>query len=234
MNFYYPILDVGDNIEAWEKSLEQAIPKILPTFFSKSKRFSWIQSYSSLSLIDYMGIYEEGDWWALTIVKVDFLDKPSIIIFLPITGIISNQLQASDDENIAFGIKTESAFYGIRNWKIIDAFLGTGFLIQLSKLFYKNEDVCDYIDLHKSKIGIFDFHLKNDAPNNLWERKMGIKFLPSGEAQINYENSYSLIFPTQVTSRRLFDLESPNLIGYITYSAQTIDQDFLIAVLQKQ
>ncbi len=231
MKNLYPLFKIEDNVDAWEKLLEQAIPKIQPAFFLTSQRFNKLKGNLSVSLVDYLGIYEEGDWWVLTVLKFETLDKSTVYIFLPLTSIIPNQQEMIADENIAFGIETESSFYGKRNWKIVEA---TSLLPEISKLFYIEEPICDFIELHQGKFGGFDFHLKEKLQKELWRIETKVEFLPSGETQIKYKNSYSLIFPIYLAPVNSLELDSPGTIGYITYSTNSNEQNLLIALLKVQ
>jgi hypothetical protein len=67
--FSYPIFKVEDNVETWEGVLAEAIPEINPLYFEKNPRFRGLGKIKSKVMLDYMSIYEEGDWWVLTVIK---------------------------------------------------------------------------------------------------------------------------------------------------------------------
>ena len=65
----YPGFELEDTVEALEDILVKAIPEINLQYFDTNPRFINVEKIASLSLVDYLGIYEEGDWWALSILK---------------------------------------------------------------------------------------------------------------------------------------------------------------------
>lgn len=127
--FTTPIFQVEDDIEAWERLLETAIPQIPPQYFPTNARFKSLGNISSSMLVDYMGLYEEGDWWVLTIIKITDLYGLSKYLFLPLTSRIDGASGGDLDDslifgldNVAFELETFSQLYGRRRWQIFDAF----------------------------------------------------------------------------------------------------------------
>lgn len=66
----YPIFKIDDTAEAGEDILSKAVSEMSPLYFKKHPRFKKLGAVTSPILINYMRVYEEGDGWNLTIVRV--------------------------------------------------------------------------------------------------------------------------------------------------------------------
>lgn len=215
----YPVFKIEDNVSAWEGILETALVQLGHLYFSKNTRFPNLGEISEAHYVDHLGIYEEGDWWALTIISVKNKSREAYHLFLPLFGAINTQPE--NNENVAFGIITESGSYGRREWKLLDAFTDDDFRKKLLHLFLPWDDRLNaYTEISERGTGKFSFHLKHGYDKEI--RPIGKDFLrvtSSGNTLVKYENGFRLIFPQTLQRKDISILEkSDHIIGWITYS----------------
>ncbi len=189
----YPIFDATDNVEAWEKLLARAIPLMNPLYFAANPRFKGLGPVTHAELLDYLGVYDEGDWWVLTIIATTDTNGQVHHIFLPLTT-----KERASDSDIAFGVETVSAFHGKRSWKIIDAFGEQAFIFKLLHLFETWEHVPEdhsnaCTAFHEGEAGKFVFHAPGSFQmNQLSHMSASIEITASGELRLTYADRYRL------------------------------------------
>jgi hypothetical protein len=229
--YIYPTFKVEDDVHAWERFLVQAIPKIAQQYFPANPRFKDLGQITSPSLVDYMGIYEEGDWWALTIIKVnDSIGSPRYL-FIPLMadspaapGSLMSDRFLPGISTIAFIIETDSQFYGSRSWVVFDALADPTFRYKLLYFFLQKENVANnqvnaYITVNISGLGQFDFHLKDDVRIRMEKiRSSALRITRSGDTLVKY-GAYRLVIPQTLATVNTWELEtSGGVVGWITYS----------------
>jgi len=109
-----------------------------------------------------LGIYEEGDRWTLTIIETT-IKGATQYLFFPLAEGTPQDSRNPEYGKPAFGIETNSAVYGKRNWQVFDAFADGVFISKLCNLFLPQLEVPEnhvnaYIDNQGSGLGSFIFH----------------------------------------------------------------------------
>lgn len=201
----YPIFEIGENIELLQKILPSAIPQIDSRYFQVNRRFNIFEENLSKDLIDYMSIYEEGDWWCLTVVKITLNDNQTNYIFLPLTlGIADYESPTAytlfDTQSPVAGVVTNSSFYGKRNWILYDAVSDTIFCKKLIYLFLPHKNIPEehpnaYAVIQDTGYGgKFDFHLlKEITHKDIKTREMLVEFTGNNDFSIKYNNIHQII-----------------------------------------
>ena len=243
--YTYPTFKVEDNVHAWERQLAQAIPQIGPRFFSSNPRFRRLGEIAAPTLVDYMGIYEEGDWWVITIIKTGSPNGTPRYSLFPLTDDTFRVLGSPlvriflGSRDIAFGLETDSQFHGHRQWKLVDALAAPAFWVKLLFLFPLLEEKYEhwlhtYITVHESGIGTFNFHLKEDIQERVREiRGIAIKVTRSDDTLIKYGRAFQLVLPLALPSADTSALEtSEAVIGWITYTGPQ-NTDLLVGTLKR-
>ena len=169
MEWDYPVFKVDEFFDNQLSIFKEAVPKIDPRYFGLNARFCSLGQISSPMLVDYIGIYEEGDGWVLTIVKV-IINNSTQYLFLPFTADMSrlesppNNTQVQTFGKAAFGFETNSPMYGKRQWQVFDAFADDQFYQKLTDLFFpwngSDDPVNAYTTIYESGIGKFTFRTK--------------------------------------------------------------------------
>jgi len=241
MEWTYPVFKVDEFFENKLPVFKQAVPKIDPRYFGYNSRFHSLGQVLSLSLVDYMGIYEEGDSWVLTVVKVN-INNSAQYLFLPFTTDTPqpesspNNIQIHTFGKAAFGFETNSPTYGKRQWQVFDAFTDYMFYQKLINLFLPWENVSQthvnaYMTVYESGVGKFTFQTKHEQKIPLlrfWKYEfMGSYFV------IKWDNFHLDLYQTLPTMVDIKALEtSPDVIGWITYSGAE-DLQLIIGILYK-
>jgi hypothetical protein len=229
---FRPTFKVTRNIEAYEHILDKAVSEINLLYFETNSRFKGLGKISSPTLVDYMGIYEEGDWWALTVIKVTDSNHLPKYLFLPLTT--RNVSSVSFEEGTlpfdlgkaVFDLETHSETEGVFNMEMIDAFTDIHFYWKLINLFlpWKNipsNHVNAYTTIHESGIGKFTFHSpQNFQLNRSYMSGVLPKLTNTGDMSLQYGDSYQLVLHKFLSDTDdINSLQStPNLLGWITYS----------------
>lgn len=240
----YPTFEIGENAELWQEILPIAIPQIGSKYFQANLRFKIFEKILSKDLIDYMSIYEEGDWWCLTVIKITFNDNQIKYIFLPLSaGAADYESPAKftlfDNQNPVIGMVTNSTIYGKRSWVLYDAVSDVAFCKKLINLFLPHKNIPEnhpnaYTVIQKTGFGgKFDFHLLNE--NNFKEvnhTKMIIEFTENNDISVKYNNIYQLVLHkyAQPVNNISHLKKEENLIGYITYSNPSLPE-LLVGIL---
>ena len=242
----YPIFKVNEDVDAWEKFLPRAVSQINPRYFDKNPRFKRESQVSKAVLLGYSSIYEEGDWWALTIIELTIKNGIHKYVFLPLTAqnahakLAQNNSGLTGLDSVAFGLETKSGFFGKRSKKIVDAFSDISFCIKLIQLFSTQkdkleEDVNAYTVIHDGGTGQFTFQaLKNLQPE--WDARQGIsmEFNEWGDLLLKYGDVYRLTIhqalPFTVGSGDTQELKSP--LGQIAYRGMDA-LELLIGTLER-
>ncbi len=242
----YPIYKTEDDVTAWEVLLARAITEINPLYFETNPRFKGIRRIRSSNLVDYLGIYEEGDWWVLTIIEVILEDRKTEYVFLPLTARASGAKVALPDKlpagiaQPAFGLQTRSEFHGVRSWKVVDAFSDPGFHQKMLALFLPWENVPEthvnaYVEMHEYGLGKFIFQANDDLQTWWNERnttlQISIRFTEANEVVLHYGDVYRLNvygvlpeFDREVLERSL------EVVGWIDYRGNK-QPEWLISVV---
>jgi hypothetical protein len=246
---HYPIFKIDDTGEARDNILSQAVAEIDPLYFETNPRFKGMGKSSSPILVDCMLVYEEGDRWDLTIVRVLDTNGQSKYLFLPLVADIESEMTTKisqfvpiDLGDVAFGLETHSQLMGTRNWKVVDAFSDFGFIMKLINLFLSRERLDPnhpnaYTEIRDRGIGRFVFHFSPDFQKG-WKHSFGIGILPehteTGEISLEYGGLYRLVINSILpTATDIVSLQSaPNVAGWIIYSGPQTP-DLLIGVLEK-
>ena len=244
----YSAYKVADDVAAWEGVLARTIAEINPLYFELNPRFKGIRRITSSRLVDYLGVYEEGDWWVLVIVEVVLENHRAKYLFLPLTAQASSVEVTLNDRMPAglaypaFEIQTSSEFHGIRNWKMVDAFSDSGFHEKMLFLFLSCENVPEthvnaYVELHKSGLGKFVFQTSGDLQTWLDKRhaplKVSIEFSVANEMMIHYGDTYRLSVHGRIPDADSGMLTQPSKIaGRITYQGAQM-AELVIGVLIK-
>ena len=231
----YQIFKVDEGTEGLLNVLEQAIPQINPQYFLVNPRFAHLTKVTSCSLVDYMGVYESGDLWVLTIIKINHLDSATNYIFLRsllvLRALIINRKIHEDlpiglDISVSFGTETNSKAYGVKNGHY-DALADIQFQRTIQRLFSTD----NWLDIKKSGKGQFNFKLPKTSTNSDWNRlkdAFRISDKRNGCMYLNYHNTYQIEFSTPL---RIYDtniLSSPDVLGEIVYKG---DNDLSVGVI---
>jgi hypothetical protein len=194
-----------------------------------------------------MGICEEGNWWALTIVEVLDAGGQPKYLFLPLCAqIIGQEAPPSDAlpsgiENTVFELETSSESYGVRNWQMVDAFSDIGFHMKLINLFLPwhnlpHNHINAHTEFHESGVGKFRFKSSNGFASD-WNYGKGVyvELTNKGDMSLQYGSS------CQLTIYRLLPIldsiatlqSSQDVLGWIAYSgAQNLQ--LLVGVLRNR
>lgn len=236
MEWTYPVFQVDEFFENKLPIFKQAVPRIHPRYFWLNSRFHSLGQVSSPSLVDYLGIYEEGDGWVLTIVKA-IIKNSTQYLFLPLVlDIPSSSAGPSNSEfgKPAFGFETNSPMYGMRQWQVIDAFADYKFYQKLTNLFLPLEGIPEnnvnaYVTLYKSGVGSFLFQTKSEQKIPLLQDGK-YEFMESCFV-IKWDNFRLDLYQTLPSLVDIDTLKaSPDVIGWITYSGEE-DLQLIIGVL---
>jgi len=221
----YPTFKVDEGTKGLLSVLEQAIPQIKPQYFSVNPRFADLAKVTSCSLVDYMGVYESGDLWVLTIIKINHLDGATNYIFLPLSSRIAGvdyQPQIHEDLPIglnisAFGKETNSKEYGLRKWELYDALADIEFQRTILRLFSTD----NWLDIMKSEKGQFNFQASKDLPPipdwNKLKNAFRISDKRHGCIFLNYHNAYQIEFSAILNKNDTNILSLPDVLGEIVY-----------------
>jgi hypothetical protein len=242
----YPIFEVEENAFLKQKILPTAIPQTDSRYFQINRRFNISEDIVSKELIDCMGIYEEGDWWCLTVIKIIISDDQFKYIFLPLTSGIVNVESPTlkglfDNQSPLVGLITNSAFYGERHWILYDAIANVDFVQKLIYLFFPTKGIPEnHPNLHTviqdtEFGGKFDFHLLTEiTTKEIKNMEMSLEFIENNNFSINYENTHQIILYRYLREiKDVTDLiNKENVIGYITYSNLSLPE-LLIGILVK-
>jgi len=234
----YPVFEVEENAFLRQKILSTAIPQTDSKYFQINRRFniSDEERIVSKELVDCMGIYEEGDWWCLTVVKIKFSDNQVKYIFLPLSsGIVNTEAPTIkglfDNQSSLIGLITKSAFYGERHWVLFDAIADLKFLQQLMYLFFPTDPYTVLLDTEFG--GKFNFYLPTQiSMKEISTSNMSMEFKEGHDISIKYNETHQIILYKDMKpiSDVLSLQEKENLIGYITYSNPLLSE-LLIGVL---
>jgi len=220
----YPIFQVDEVVESRGPEYKQIIPNVSPRYFFSNPRFRSLGQVSFPSLIDYMGINEEGNRWTLTIIEVVINDTTQYL-FLPLAQSIHPEPRNSEYGRPAFGVETSSAFYGKRQWQVFDAFAHELFYQKLCNLFFPHEGIPEnhvnaYIDVQESGIGTFNFHAKHELGEPIYMKGGKIELIESDlwiKFALHNLRIYQLL-PTKI-DRKLLE-ESPDIAGWVEYTGK--------------
>jgi hypothetical protein len=242
-NSTYPSFEVNDNVKAWERLLADAIPGIHPRYFEQNPRYKGMGEVRLPVLVDYMGLYEEGDWWVLTIVEVRVGEGRAIHLFLPFVAVIpgisdTDRALPSGLDAIAFELVTHSAAHGPRQWKVVDAFADDGFRRKMFDMFLETAGSDEkagnaYTVIHESGIGKFNFQSFHDLRGR-WDNTAGtsVELTATGDTVVRCCGSLRMIFNQTLSingSHSNMPAQSKQL-GQISYRGIQ-NPEFLVAVL---
>jgi hypothetical protein len=219
----YPIFNVDEVVASRGLDYKEIVPHISSRYFFSNPRFRSLGQISFPRLMDYMGVYEEGNRWTLTIIEAA-INEASYYFFLPLTEGIPPDSRNPEYGKPAFGIQTNSPMYGVRQWQVFDAFADRHFIEKLYRLLYAaggSEDHSnDYTDVQESGIGYFRFHVKHDLHEPLQYYDAGV--VSKRSTFVLRLGGYNLeIYQTLPTidNTRLLE-ESPDVAGWIDYSGE--------------
>jgi len=232
----YPIFKVDEVVRSRGPEFKEFIPHIGPRYFFSNSRFRSLGQISFPRLIDYMGIYEEGTGWTLTIIET-LINRTTQFLFLPLTQGISSELRNLEYGKPAFGIETNSEFYGKRNWQVFDAFADRFFYQKLCNLFLAWRNVPEnhvnaYVEIHESGIGSFRFHTKYELKEPIYLKDGGMEFVES-DLLLRFAEYGLRIYQTLPATIDIKSLEeSVDVAGWIEYLGEK-GLRLLIGVLYK-
>jgi hypothetical protein len=241
MEWIYPLFKVDELFENKLPVFKQAVPKIAPRYFWLNSRFHSLGQVSLPSLVDYMGVYEEGDGWVLTVVRVN-INNSTQYLFLPFTSDIPQPESSPNDRQIqafgkaAFGLETNSPMYGKRQWQVFDAFTDYKFYQKLMNLFLPREGIPQnhvnaYTTVYESGIGKFIFQTKHEQEASLL-RVEKYEFVES-DLSIKGSNFHLDLYQTLPTVVDIESMEtSPDVMGWITYSGEE-NLQLIVGILYK-
>ena len=106
----YPVFKVDEVVASRGPEYKRIIPEISPRYFFSNPRFKSLAQVTSPTLVDYMGIYEEGDRWTLIIIRA-IINNTEQFSFLPLTASIPPDPRHPEYGKPAFGIETNSPYY---------------------------------------------------------------------------------------------------------------------------
>jgi len=213
------------------------IPEISPRYFFSNPRFRSLGQITFPKLIDYMHIYEEGSLWTLTIIEVT-IDNNIQYLFLPLTADRSPANRDSNYRKPAFGIETNSSFYGKRQWEVFDAFADFYFHNKLIDLFLPSgglskDHVNPYIDIKVSDIGKFEFITKYELSEQIYLEKCEEMELIETGLILKFAEYSLKIYQTLPALNDAYNLEkNENVAGWIKYSGEH-GLHLLIGTLQR-
>jgi hypothetical protein len=239
----YPVFEVDEFFNKKLTAFKQAVPKISPDYFLANPRFSSLSRVLSPELVDYLGIYEEGDGWVLTVVKV-IVNQAIEYLFLPFTsvGVQSGplpyeELLRSKLRTPAFGFETNSPAHGKRQWQVVDALADYKFHQKLTNPFQPREGIPQnhvnaYVRVYESGIGRFGFESKDENKIPLL-RKWKYEFQQSCFVIRWDNNSHLDLFQTLPAMAGMEKLKtSSKVLGWISYSGEA-DLQLLVGVLYR-
>ncbi len=232
----YPIFKVEEVVASRGPEFKEIVPHISSRYFLSNPRFKTLDQISFPRLIDYMGIYEEGTRWTLTIIEA-VINNTTQFLFLPLTAGMPSGFRNPEYGNPAFGIETNSEFYGKRNWQVFDAFADGVFIRKLCNLFLPWDKVPEnhvnaYVDIHESGLGSFKFHTKNKLTEPLDFYDGEVEPIKSN-FELNLGKFNLVIYQTLpiLDNIKLLE-ENPCVAGWIYYIGEQ-DLQLLIGVLCK-
>ena len=241
MEWTYPLFKVDEYFNKRLPVYRLAVPKIAPRYFESNSRFHSLGQVLSPSLVDYMGVYEEGDAWVLTVVKVN-INNSAQYIFLPFTSDFPQPESHASTTLIqtfgkaAFGFETDAPTYGKRQWQMVDAFTDYKFCPKLMNLFLPWEGVPQnhvnaYTSIYESGVGKFIFQTKPEQKIPLLRRwKYEFKESCFVIKSDNFHLDLYQTLPASVDTKTLE--ESPDVIGWIGYSGEE-NLQLVIGILYK-
>lgn len=234
----YSIFEVEEVVESRGPEYKEIIPKVGARYFFSNPRFRSLGQVSFPQMIDYLGIYEEGDRWTLTILE-GMVNNAVKYLFLPLTE--GMPLDPENNEygkpKPAFGIETNSPFYGKRQWQVFDALADQLFHQKLCNLFLPWRNVPEnhinaYVTIQESKNGSFKFHTKHELKEPIG-LKGGEMELIESDLLLRFAEHSLRIYQTLPTTIDIKLLEeSPEIAGWIEYTGQQ-GLRLLIGVLYK-
>lgn len=234
----YSIFEVEEVVESRGPEYKEIIPKVGARYFFSNPRFRSLGQVSFPQMIDYLGIYEEGDRWTLTILE-GMVNNAVKYLFLPLTE--GMPLDPENNEygkpKPAFGIETNSPFYGKRQWQVFDAFADELFHQKLYNLFLPWRDVPEnhvnaYVSLQESGIGSFKFHTKYELKEPIGLKGGEVEFVES-DLLLRFAEYSLRIYQTlpAIIDIQLLE-ESPEVAGWIEYAGEK-GLHLLIGILYK-
>ena len=131
------------------ENLREILTQLPEAYFASSERFRCDKPIVSIKVIADTQYFEEGDWWALTQLSVNYTDNTNTLALLPIMKTVFSgaernywppidKLLTDRPELIAYGVRTESPAFGVRDWVAYDAFVDESFAEKLLQLFSPN------------------------------------------------------------------------------------------------
>ena len=232
----YSTFKVEEVVASRGPEFKQIIPKVGPRYFFSNPRFRSLGQISFPNLIDYFGIYEEGDRWTLTIIE-GTINGAIKYLFLPLTEGIPPDPRNSEYGKPAFGIETDSPFYGKRQWQVFDAFADWLFYQKLCNLFLPWRNIPEnhvnaYVEIQESGIGSFRFHAKYELKESIYLKGGKMEFVES-DLLLRFAKHSLRIYQTLPTTIDVKSLEeSSEVAGWIEYVGEKGLQ-LLIGVLYK-
>lgn len=130
--------------------LSRMVEGMTSDYFHFSPRFKTNKQVEAVKHIGDVQYYDEGNWWAIVLIEIQFSNNTKWLSLLPIMKTIMSSAAPNHQtdierklretpELIAFGIVTKSKIYGKRSWVAYDAFLDNEFSNLLLRLFWKDE-----------------------------------------------------------------------------------------------
>ena len=221
----YQIFRAEDNFETWGPRFLEIVSNIPADYFTQNPRFNSLGDVSSARMVDYMGIYEEGDGWILTILEAS-IPGLARYLFLPLAMEIPPDNRNPELGEPAFGLETESAFYGKRQWQVFDAFADWNFHKKLFYLFLPLEGISEnhvnaLLQVHHSGIGQFNFISKYQLSESFDRAfRQELEFAKTG-VSLKFDG-FILEIPQTLPEGVDFKAleESPDVVGWIDYSGE--------------
>ena len=238
----YQVFSMPREVEHWDAaSWMVMIERIDPEYLVRMARVPERIAPRAIRPNDCFVVNDEGDQWVLGIVDVERVEGSSATLFLPLVRTIladrpeldhtpiAHRLR-SDRSLVAFGIDTESRFYGRRAWLAYDAFIEGEVLHPLLGLFWPR--VSYYaITVSEGEHGRLDFHTK--LPAHSPHVATHVDNDDNGDLTVHYGQSLTLFIPSDLRALQPGAMETdPGVVCWIAYERED-DPPIVIGVLRQ-
>jgi hypothetical protein len=145
----YPVFSMPQGVETWRPGVwSEMLSALGPDYLNAAGRLPGHRKVRRVDALDCVVFSSEGDECVLALVALSYCDGDSSLLFLPLARTV---LPAGDQahwlpihsklfahpELVAFGIETESDFFGKRDWVVYDGFLDDEVPALLLNLFWQ-------------------------------------------------------------------------------------------------
>jgi hypothetical protein len=219
----YPRIHLSDKARVNHREILSQLPT---RYFASSKRLRCDKPIASVEVIADTQYYEEGDWWALTLLSINHADDRNSLAFLPIMHTIIpsieqdycrdiDRLLAGSPELIAYGIGTKFRYRRGNNWVAYDAFCDESFAKILLRLFWPNRT---FYSLGTDSDGeeAITFTSSKDVSDYVVSNKVSTEVQRSGDVKVSC-GELTLMIPKACGGIHSIEEEGMEEIGRIEY-----------------